>query len=81
MRPMISVLKWTIALALWAFGAFLLWEIWQYQKTLADPLGSYVEFAVMFITTFYGFALIPIKISINNLFGESRDLSTALLES
>ncbi|HYA43775.1 MAG TPA: hypothetical protein VEF34_20935 [Syntrophobacteraceae bacterium] len=45
----------------WACGAFILWRIWNFQKSLPDPLGSYIEFAVMFLTTFYVLALFPMK--------------------
>ena len=42
-------------------GAFLLLKIWNYQKSLPDPFGAYIEFAVMFLVTFYVLALFPIK--------------------
>jgi len=40
---------------------FLLLKIRNYQKLLSDPLGSYIEFLVMFVVTFYVFVLFPIK--------------------
>jgi len=42
-------------------GALLLLKIWIYQKSLPDPLGSCIEFAVIFLVTFYVLALFPIK--------------------
>ena len=42
-------------------GAFLLLKIWNYQKSLPDPLGSYIEFPIMFLVTFYVLVLFPIK--------------------
>ncbi|MGO9311712.1 MAG: hypothetical protein ACLQDI_03135 [Syntrophobacteraceae bacterium] len=47
--------------ALWGLGAFLLLKIWIYQESLPDPLGSCIEFAVMFPVAFYVLALFPIK--------------------
>jgi hypothetical protein len=54
-------LRWCTVFAFWAFGAFLLRSIWNYQKSLPDPLGSYIEFAIMFLVTFYVLVLFPIK--------------------
>jgi hypothetical protein len=36
-------------------------QIWIYQKSLSDPLGSYIEFLIMFVVTFYFLVLFPIK--------------------
>jgi len=36
-------------------------KIWIYQKSLPDPLGSYIEFSIMFLVTFHVLALVPIK--------------------
>jgi hypothetical protein len=52
---------WFSVFVFWFLGALLLLKIWNYQKSLPDPLGSYVEFSVMFLVTFYVLALSPIK--------------------
>jgi hypothetical protein len=54
-------LGWCAVFTLWVFGALLLRHIWNYQKSLPDPLGSYIEFTIMFLVTFYVLALLPIK--------------------
>lgn len=56
------------ALILWGLGAVILVEIWNYQKSLSDPLGAYIQFTVMFLATFYVLALFPIKHCLNRLF-------------
>ncbi len=55
-------------LALWSLGAMVLLKIWKYQKSLSDPLGAYVEFTLMFLTTFYVLALFPIKLFLDKFF-------------
>jgi hypothetical protein len=52
---------WCTVFAFWVLGALLLRAVWIYQKSLPDPLGSYIEFAIMFLVTFYVLALFPIK--------------------
>ncbi len=69
---------WLAVFALWALGAVFLLEVWNYQKALTDPLGSYVEFSVKFFVTFYLLALLPIKRCVNWIvsrsgFFEDRD--------
>jgi hypothetical protein len=54
-------LCWCAACVFWGSGAFILWRIWNFQKLLPDPLGSYIEFTIMFLATFYVLALLPIK--------------------
>ena len=54
-------LEWSVIFTLWVSGAVLLWELWKYQRTLPDPIGSCIEFAVMFAATFYVLILFPIK--------------------
>lgn len=61
MQRISKPLGWCTVFAFWVFGAFLLRALWNYQKTLPDPLGSYIEFALMFLVTFYVLAIFPIK--------------------
>ncbi len=61
MKKMQKPLCWCSGFAFWILGAFLLLKIWNYQKSLPDPLGSYIEFSIMFLVTFYFLALFPIK--------------------
>lgn len=44
-----------VQLALGVLGVFVLLRILNYQKSLSDPLGSYIEFATVFLVTFYVF--------------------------
>lgn len=60
--------SWIVSCVLWSAGVFLLWKAWKYQKTLPDPVGSFIEFTVMFVATFYIFMLIPIKCRMDDLF-------------
>jgi hypothetical protein len=52
---------WCTVFVFWILGALLLLKIWNYQKSLPDPIGSYIEFTIMFLVTFYVLALLPIK--------------------
>jgi len=61
MKTMRSAISWCAVFALWALGALFLLKIWNYQKSLPDPLGSYIEFSIMFLITCYAFALLPMK--------------------
>jgi len=61
MKKITRTVGWCAVFAFWAFGALLFRQIWIYQKSLPDPLGSYIEFSIMFLVTFYVFALLPIK--------------------
>lgn len=61
MKTIRALIGWCVAFALWVLGALLLLKIWNYQKSLSDPLGSYIEFSIMFLTTFYILALVAIK--------------------
>jgi hypothetical protein len=61
MQKIRRTLGWCSVFIFWAWGAVLLWQIWNYQKSLSDPIGSYIEFAIMFLVTFYVLALFPIK--------------------
>ncbi len=60
-RKMREFLVWSAALVFWGFGALILSRIWNYQKSLPDPLGSYIEFTVMFLATFYALAFFPVR--------------------
>ncbi len=67
---------WCAVFVFWVLGAFLLLKIWNYQKSLLDPLGSYIEFSVMFVVTFYVLVLFPIKHCVDRIlcrFGLSTD--------
>ncbi len=77
MHLCISCLKWLVVWMLWSGGAFLLWEAWQYQKALDDPLGSLIEFAIMFFATCYLFAFIPIKCGVDKFLGGLKEASKA----
>ena len=61
MKKMQKPIGWCAVFVFWVLGAFLLLKIWNYQKSLPDPLGSYIEFSVMFVVTFYVLVLFPIK--------------------
>ena len=52
---------WCAVFAFWGSGGLILWRIWNFQKSLPDPLGSYIEFTIMFLATFYVLALFPVK--------------------
>ncbi len=71
---------WCAVLAFWGLGALFLQVLWNYQKSLPDPLGSYVEFAIMFLVTFYVLALFPIKHCVDRFFGR-RGLPAGTNES
>ncbi len=81
MQTIKCMLIWSITLVLWAMGAISLWKLWLFQKALSDPIGSYIEFSLMFVTTFYVLALIPIKYVINAVFCNSEEMSNSILES
>ncbi len=68
MEKMIRFSGWCVVFIFWGWGALLLWRIWDYQKSLPDPLGSYIEFTVMFLVTFYVLALFPIKYLVEGFF-------------
>ena len=68
MKKMRKPLGWCAVLIFWGFGALLLRQIWDYQKSLPDPLGSYIEFTLMFLVTFYVLALFPIKYWVDRFF-------------
>ncbi len=76
-----NILSWALSLTVWTAGAIILWRVWIYQKTLPDPLGSYIEFTVMFITTFYIFVLILIKQWMNGLLSIHKEFESAFTES
>jgi len=61
MEKISKLLGWCAVFAFWVLGALLLLKIWNYQKSLSDPLGSYIEFTIKFLVTFYILALFPIK--------------------
>ena len=65
MKKMQKPICWGVVFVFWVLGAFLLLKIWNYQKSLLDPLGSYIEFSVMFVVTFYILVLFPIKHCVN----------------
>ena len=68
MKRMRKPLSWCAVFIFWGLGALLLRQIWDYQKSLPDPLGSYIEFTVMFFVTFYVLALFPIKHWVDRFF-------------
>ncbi|MCE5335056.1 MAG: hypothetical protein LLG06_10780 [Desulfobacteraceae bacterium] len=76
-----NLLSWCLSLALWTIGAILLWKAWIYQKALPDPLGSYIEFGIMFVSTFYILVLVVIKTLINNLLNIGKDFESAFTET
>jgi len=61
MKEITRTVGWCTVFVFWVMGAFLLLKIWNYQKSLPDPLASYIEFSVMFVVTFYVLVLFPIK--------------------
>ncbi len=71
MQKIRKPLGWCAVFTFWVFGALLLRQIWNYQKSLPDPLGSYIEFAIMFFVTFYVLALFPIKSCVDWFFCRS----------
>jgi hypothetical protein len=46
MRKVLKSMRFCAILALWAQGAFVLRQLWNFQKSLPDPLGSYIEFSM-----------------------------------
>jgi len=61
MQEALKSIRWCAVFALWALGAFILRQLWNFQKSLPDPFGSYIEFTIMFLATFYFLILFPIK--------------------
>ncbi len=76
-----NILGWMITMTIWTFGAVILWVIWQYQKTMADPAASFIEFTIMFVSTFYILALVPIKDIVDRVSTGSCELPDPILES
>jgi hypothetical protein len=62
---------WCVAFVFWGSGAFLLWRLWNFQRSLPDPLGTYIEFTIMFLATFYVLVLFPVKSWVNWLFSSA----------
>lgn len=69
MRKIKRPVCWCAVFAFWVTGALVLLKIWNYQKSLPDPIGSYVEFLLMFLVTFYVLALLPIKHCVDWIMG------------
>jgi len=59
---------WSAAFTIWIVGALILRRVWVYQRMLSDPIGSYIEFSIMFLATFYVFALFPLKRRVDRFF-------------
>lgn len=68
MEKMRKPLGWCVIFILWGLGALFLWQIWEYQKSLPDPLASYIEFTAMFLITFYVLVLFLIKYWVDRFF-------------
>jgi hypothetical protein len=68
MKKMRKPLSWCTVLVFWGLGALFLRRIWDYQQSLPDPLGSSIEFTVIFLVTFYVLALFPIKYWVDRFF-------------
>ena len=81
MKGILNSVSWGIALGVWMSGAILLWEIWLFQKTLCDPLSSYIEFSLMFVATFYILALVPLKCCARRILCRGRRPPPALVSS
>jgi hypothetical protein len=69
-------IRWIVVWAIWSLGGLFLWILWNLQKSFPDPLGSYIEFALMFVFTFYPFALVPIKSAVDRIIGGYPELSS-----
>ncbi len=61
MKKSQSSIGWCAVFVFRVLGALLLLKIWNYQKSLPDPIGSYIEFSAMFVLTFYVLVPFPIK--------------------
>ncbi len=74
-------LGWLVTMTIWIIGAVILWAVWQYQKTMADPAASFIEFTIMFVSTFYILTLVLIKDTVDRVFNGPCELSDPILES
>lgn len=63
-----QLLAWCAAFIFWGLGLILLWRVWSYQESLSDPLASYIQFAIMFLATFYPLVFLPVKRRVDRLF-------------
>ncbi len=69
MQKIVKSVDWCAVFAFWILGAFALLKMWKFATSLPDPLGSYIEVTVMFLSTLYVLALFPIKHCVDWIFG------------
>ena len=59
-----------ITIAVWGVGASVVFLAWEWQKTIPGGLGEFLAFIIYIVAFFYVFALVPIRIWIDHIFGE-----------
>ncbi|WP_322614990.1 hypothetical protein [Pseudomonas sp. BIC9C] len=57
----IDKISWYVALIIWGGGAFVIYLIWEWQKTVAGGLGEAIATLVQIVSFFYFLSLFPIK--------------------
>lgn len=65
-----------LALAIWAAGAYLLYQAWELRTRFAPPMDDVVGTATYLVTFFYLFAFWPISIGVERLLGSRRTGAT-----
>lgn len=68
-RQNARTLRAALALAIWAAGAWLLYQVWWLRTGLAPPLDDVVGTAIYLVTFFYFFAFWPISLAVERLLG------------
>ncbi len=62
--------KWVITFLIWGVGAFLIFEVWEFQKTIRGTFGDVLEFIVGIVAFFYFLALYPIHWWVKYMLGD-----------
>ena len=76
-----QIVSWVITGIIWGMGAVLLGKAWVFQKSLSDPISSYLEFTLMFVITFYPLVLFAVKSLVNGAILGSHKLPRSAFES
>lgn len=64
--------EWTIAFIIWGAGAFILWLVWEWQKSVPSPYGDFIAFVTYVACFFYFLAIGPIKDWVSRTLGQQQ---------